>query len=723
MTSSRADSAFAQARAAGEAAVSRLARFNEPGRMSLAGAYALGYGTLGLAQIDDDGPDWYHLLDPLDTLMLGTAFPKRFASMYEFANARDRWLELLRGTVHGKGIEEFVRLSVRTSDEFRRPVDDGDLMLVIAGRVEDARLDQRKLPRTLLPETALAGTRVAVGPSAKAVLPPAVPEAGDLVDRFWRSTELDLAVEHDGTAADALREGVSQLRRAGLNAAEEAGVLLPALYMTLVARDDELLQDMPERAEAWAQGLTDDSPLIPVVDTIRNATEQNLDSSGILARLYAIPAFTSQVRAADRAWHSSPGQALPTIAFQLGFVEVNTRDHTVVRLGESAAAALQVQRQRFEERFGRPPAPDDPLFFDPDSDEPTAMNPVDLERASVAQLEALDISPAWIYAAQHTDGLLPMLDGSFRSDSDRREWDTAVSRYLSTHPGAVVDPNEQLRKLRIGAAVTSLRMAAGNPGYAVSLIERMPDAVAGDYSDASLVRAVLQGMADDLLDRLSTEPAIRQKAKELARAWGGVDLAAAVEQAADDGAHTDPAVLLAVFAAINATAGGGRNDVGGAAGDFDLEAGDVCEQIVAAVLEYDQPDIALDIVTSLVEFDDADEGGRLIAVLIGRAIGYLVGMRDSGVTADQLTAAVDWLGSEHGAACAGPAAIVSALAGHPEGQAVVAERTGIQDPTLNDLSDLLGIHLFPAMIWLCAGLVATAGDSDVTWLRQYRTAG
>jgi hypothetical protein len=145
--------------------------------------------------------------------------------------------------------------------------------------------------------------------------------------------------------------------------------------------------------------------------------------------------------------------------------------------------------------------------------------------------------------------------------------------------------------------------------------------------------------------------------------------------------------------------------------------------ICRAVLEYDQPDIALDIITSLVEFDDADEGGRLIAVLIGRAIGYLVGMRDSGVTPDQLTAAVDWLGSEHGAACAGPAAIASSLAGHPEGQAVVAERTGIQEPTLNDLSDLLGIHLFPAMIWLCAGLVATTGDGDVTWLRQYRTAG
>ncbi|NHW87754.1 hypothetical protein, partial [Escherichia coli] len=85
---------------------------------------------------------------------------------------------------------------------------------------------------------------------------------------------------------DALREGVWLLRRSGLNAADEAGVLLPALYMTLVARDDEVLQEMPERAEAWAQGLADDSPLIPVVDTIRHATEQGLTSSQILARLY-----------------------------------------------------------------------------------------------------------------------------------------------------------------------------------------------------------------------------------------------------------------------------------------------------------------------------------------------------------------------------------------------------------------------------------------------------
>jgi len=51
-------------RAAALAAVTRLVRLNPPGRVSLAGAYALGYGALGMAQHDEDGPDWFHDLDP-----------------------------------------------------------------------------------------------------------------------------------------------------------------------------------------------------------------------------------------------------------------------------------------------------------------------------------------------------------------------------------------------------------------------------------------------------------------------------------------------------------------------------------------------------------------------------------------------------------------------------------------------------------------------------------
>ena len=72
--------------------MARLPRLNKPGRVSLAGAYALGYGMLGMAQHDDDGPDWFNDLDSLDTpflgtLFLGTVLAEEFGDEYGFGNA------------------------------------------------------------------------------------------------------------------------------------------------------------------------------------------------------------------------------------------------------------------------------------------------------------------------------------------------------------------------------------------------------------------------------------------------------------------------------------------------------------------------------------------------------------------------------------------------------------------------------------------------------------
>ncbi len=73
-----------------QAAVTRLVRGNPPGKVSLAGAYALGFGVLGMAQAEGDEPEWFAELDPLDTLFLGTVWPRKFADGYEFANAEVR---------------------------------------------------------------------------------------------------------------------------------------------------------------------------------------------------------------------------------------------------------------------------------------------------------------------------------------------------------------------------------------------------------------------------------------------------------------------------------------------------------------------------------------------------------------------------------------------------------------------------------------------------------
>jgi hypothetical protein len=76
-------------------------------------------------------------------------------------------------------------------------------------------------------------------------------------------------------------------------------------------------------------------------------------------------------------------------------------------------------------------------------------------------LHAAGICPAWIYARQHTDGLLPRPDGSFNSDADAREWQQAVDRYLRTHPGQTVDDAAELGKPAAMLAMVSVEMAVG----------------------------------------------------------------------------------------------------------------------------------------------------------------------------------------------------------------------------------------------------------------------
>jgi hypothetical protein len=87
-----------------ESALYRLVRANQPGKISLAGAYALGYGALGMAQRDDDGPDWYHDLDPLDALFPALSGRRSSVIPYEFANATEAWLRVMRNTMHWQRI-------------------------------------------------------------------------------------------------------------------------------------------------------------------------------------------------------------------------------------------------------------------------------------------------------------------------------------------------------------------------------------------------------------------------------------------------------------------------------------------------------------------------------------------------------------------------------------------------------------------------------------------
>jgi hypothetical protein len=530
--------------------LSRLVRANPPGQVSLAGAYALGYAALGLAQQEGDKPDWFDDLDPLDTLFLGTAWPQGFRDEAEFGNARTAWLQLLRQAPHWAGVERFVHAVIATSEKHQMPVDDGELMLLLAGALDDAELASRKLATTLLPGKALADARFVHGPPEDLVLPDPAPDAAVRVDQLWAGTKA--AIPHDGTAADALREGLGMLTAAGLpmrEMREEPAFLLPALYAALVASSDEDLRGAADRAWAWALGLREGSPLIPVADILLLAPSRGLGVDDVLRRLFSVPSFTAQVDHEDRRWHSAPGTDLAGLAFELGHTQITTRAGKTIRLDEASAAMLRAQQARFEEKFGRPPGPDDPLFFDPDADQPQHLSPPEIEEATVGLLESADSHPAWIYAHQHTNGLLPRPDGSFATERDRLDWQAAIDRYHRAHPDAdPVDHDSETAKLRNVLVAITIATAADHPEYGSVMARRLD--LGEDDPDVWIVGSYLATYADELVTELRSDGDLRARAFELARAWGGGMLNERTRDTINGQTAQPPAsVLLAIAAA------------------------------------------------------------------------------------------------------------------------------------------------------------------------------
>ncbi|MEW2545869.1 hypothetical protein AB0910_08835 [Streptomyces sp. NPDC047002] len=509
--------------ALGNAALQRLLRTNEPRRLSLAGAYSFGYLALAEAQVEENEPHWYQEIDPLDALFLGTAWPERFSDEHEFANSRDAWLRLLRDTTHGKDIERFVRESVSASEDLGLPVDDGKFLLALAGRLEAAGLDRRRLPRRLLPDTALQGCRAVFGPSPGMNLPEQPKNAAKKVKRFWAQGQQQIPE----TAEAVLREGLRRFWNDDLPVEQESALLLPALYGPLMTKPGELLENMGDHAWAWALSLDETSSLLPVLDILITAPGLGLSVTDTLKHLFAVPAFTQPIPSDALLWTSSPGLALPRLAFELGFSKVRTRDSvirsnmldyagmqmrmhlstanydaetsdsdniteaeyaegtpgrgweersqavheavverlrkktggrslphrssgnpveriwnadgsSVVRIltetpeGQLVRDAHQAQLRAFKDKFGREPVPGDPLFFDPDVDEPTRLSEEYFDDMMLEMAEnaaEIGIDPAFLHASREVGYMVTEMNRNMFTVAEVLAFTRAVERH------------------------------------------------------------------------------------------------------------------------------------------------------------------------------------------------------------------------------------------------------------------------------------------------------
>ncbi|MEU6247247.1 hypothetical protein [Glycomyces sp. NPDC047010] len=407
-------------------------KLESPEKMSIAGAFAFGYGALGMQQTDArEDLSWYNDLGPLETLFLGMIFPKRFADVHELSNSLATWLRQVRGEKIHTWICEFVTLVVDQSFDAGVPVDDGDFLLSLNHFLEKQGFHRYRIPGRLLPGRVLQGSRVATGFADVDLGEITVgPTSESWLRWFWEEAE---EPRDNPTVLEALRNGLRRLRGDEPEMHDaEPDIIVLGLYLSLVADSDETISDLPGRAFAWSAGLREDSPICRIVDIAYAATRQGWTLDDALLAAKEAPGANSVVETADRRWMSSPLIIFREMAVELGHggiiarhepewasasggaraktsamelleeiesdlrhadlvversnaPELNQRrinydGSTMVSLSPQAAAKvrpiIEEQRRMFEATFGRSPGPGDPVFWDPDrSDEPTPIDP------------------------------------------------------------------------------------------------------------------------------------------------------------------------------------------------------------------------------------------------------------------------------------------------------------------------------------------------------------
>lgn len=126
--------------------------------------------------------------------------------------------------------------------------------------------------------------------------------------------------------------------------------------------------------------------------------------------------------------------------------EVNTETGAQSRripLSPEALSVIASQKQKFVEKFGREPGPNDKLFFDAPPTE-------HLEAKIVQAMEAAGTPPEFVYAFEKTNGLL-VTDANKHliPEADLKAWFDAVAEYRKLHPSTEGVPAVRLGDMSI----------------------------------------------------------------------------------------------------------------------------------------------------------------------------------------------------------------------------------------------------------------------------------
>jgi hypothetical protein len=112
----------------------------------------------------------------------------------------------------------------------------------------------------------------------------------------------------------------------------------------------------------------------------------------------------------------------------------NRTGYRRVPLNKEMIQILDEQKQRFRNKFGRDPRPEDPILFDENADTPQPMALDEIEREVLEFMAAVNLDPAFIHAYKVTGRLVTEDNLHLLTEEEIQEWGDAVADYHRLHP-------------------------------------------------------------------------------------------------------------------------------------------------------------------------------------------------------------------------------------------------------------------------------------------------
>jgi hypothetical protein len=104
------------------------------------------------------------------------------------------------------------------------------------------------------------------------------------------------------------------------------------------------------------------------------------------------------------------------------------------RAADEVRRGLELQRAAFVAKFGREPRPDDPVFFDPNADEPRPGGPNALKSRIIKAMRTAGLPERFVYAYEQTGVLVTVENEALHDPVDVAAWYLAVARHDARFP-------------------------------------------------------------------------------------------------------------------------------------------------------------------------------------------------------------------------------------------------------------------------------------------------